>query len=221
LLPSLFDPSELRSEFNGKVLRYVVPEGGTVQKGEAYVELEAMKMVMPLKAGAAGQVKHLKGPGSIVAAGELLARLQLDDPSSAPQLGMFTGSFRLATNGSASSGTGGPSAALEKVKLALDGYAAQGDAKELAQDLLKEDELGSKLEHALASLEHYLNVERKFTESYAQGYSMDLVVSKLLEVEESPEEAARDLMAHGAVGRAELIGFGDGAVAKASGGRRG
>lgn len=52
---------------------------------------------------------------------------------------MFTGSFRLATNGSASSGTGGPSAALEKVKLALDGYAAQGDAKELAQDLLKEE----------------------------------------------------------------------------------
>lgn len=52
---------------------------------------------------------------------------------------MFTGSFRLATNGSASRGTGGPSAALEKVKLALDGYAAQGDAKELAQDLLKEE----------------------------------------------------------------------------------
>ena len=66
-------------------------------------------------------------------------RLQLDDPSSAPQLSMFTGSFRLATNGSASSGTGSPSAALEKVKLALDGYAAQGDAKELAQDLLKEE----------------------------------------------------------------------------------
>lgn len=52
---------------------------------------------------------------------------------------MFTGSFRLATNGSASSGTGGPSAAVEKVKLALDGYAAQGDAKELAQELLKEE----------------------------------------------------------------------------------
>ena len=54
---------------------------------------------------------------------------------------MFTGSFRLATNGSASSGTGGPSGtmALEKVKLALDGYAPQGDAKELAQDLLKEE----------------------------------------------------------------------------------
>lgn len=55
---------------------------------------------------------------------------------------MFTGSFRLATNGSASSGgTGGPSGtmALEKVKLALDGYAAQGDAKELAQELLKEE----------------------------------------------------------------------------------
>eukprot|EP00913_Durusdinium_trenchii_P029475 g27628.t1 len=42
LLPTIFDPSELRSDFNGKVLRYLVPEGEVVKKGQAYVELEAM-----------------------------------------------------------------------------------------------------------------------------------------------------------------------------------
>ncbi len=66
-------------------------------------------------------------------------RLQLDDPSSAPQLGIFKGTFHLATNGS-SSGSG--TSPVEKVRLALDGYAQQGDAKELAQELLKEDIFG-------------------------------------------------------------------------------
>ena len=66
-------------------------------------------------------------------------RLQLDDPSSAPQLGIFKGTFHLATNGSSSDSGPGP---MEKVRLALDGYAQQGDAKELAQELLKEDNLG-------------------------------------------------------------------------------
>lgn len=69
-----------------------------------------------------------------------------------------------------------------------------------------EEETGSKLDQALTALEHYLSVERKFSDSYAQGCSMDLVVAKLLDAESSPEEAARDLSAHGAPGRAELVG---------------
>ncbi|CAJ1362429.1 unnamed protein product, partial [Effrenium voratum] len=96
LLPTIFDPSELRSDFNGKVIRYLIPEGGSVSKGQAYVELEAMKMVMSLKAGASGKVSHLKGPGAIVQAGEQLAKLQLDDPGSSPQLELFQGDFRLS-----------------------------------------------------------------------------------------------------------------------------
>lgn len=126
LLPTIFDRSELRSDFNGKVIRYLVPEGGSVQKGQAYVELEAMKMVMPLKASAAGLVKQLKGPGSIVAAGELLARLQLEDPSSAPQLDPFVGTFSLATEAPGPrTATAGPEATA-KVCRALEGYAMQG-----------------------------------------------------------------------------------------------
>eukprot|EP00913_Durusdinium_trenchii_P031867 g29845.t1 len=79
LLPTVFDASELRSDFNGKVMRYLVPEGGLVKKDEAYVELEAMKMIMPLKARATGKLKQLKGPNSIVQAGELLGTLQLQE----------------------------------------------------------------------------------------------------------------------------------------------
>eukprot|EP00438_Fugacium_kawagutii_P017620 Skav201062 [mRNA] locus=scaffold2848:157219:163742:- [translate_table: standard] len=100
LLPTIFDASELRSDFNGKVMRSSVARaiheplgGGTVKKDEAYVELEAMKMIMPLKAGpgillahfqdfqarATGKLKQLKGANSIVQAGELLGTLQLED----------------------------------------------------------------------------------------------------------------------------------------------
>ena len=47
----VYDPSELRSDVNGKVVRYLHDEGAEVAKGESYIELEAMKMIMSLKAG--------------------------------------------------------------------------------------------------------------------------------------------------------------------------
>ena len=50
-------------------------------RGESYIELEAMKMIMSLKSSEAGKVTHALSAGSIVSAGELLARLELKDPS--------------------------------------------------------------------------------------------------------------------------------------------
>ena len=197
LLPTIFDLSELRSDFNGKVIRYLINEGGAVQKGQAYVELEAMKMIMPLKAGASGSVKHVKQPGSIVQAGELLARLQLDDPSSVPQLEPFQGVFSL---------TRGPRGeeSREGVARALEGYAAQGTASELVDELMAQEEIGSQLEQALGALERYLSVERHFADSYALGKGQDLVVASLLERQE-PLEVAKLLRAHQVAWRGELV----------------
>lgn len=48
LLQQQQDPSLLRSEANGKVVRFLVPDGGVVEKGQAFAELEAMKMIMTL-----------------------------------------------------------------------------------------------------------------------------------------------------------------------------
>ena len=53
--------------------------GGMVKKDQAYVELEAMKMIMPLKARASGKLKQRKSAGGMVQAGELLATLQLEE----------------------------------------------------------------------------------------------------------------------------------------------
>ncbi|CAJ1399376.1 unnamed protein product [Effrenium voratum] len=199
LLPTIFDPSELRSDFNGKVIRYLIPEGGSVSKGQAYVELEAMKMVMSLKAGASGKVSHLKGPGAIVQAGEQLAKLQLDDPGSSPQLELFQGDFRLS--GAASKVAEGASG---RALLALDGFAPRSSAEALAQEILgSKEQLGEKLEHALQALERYLVVERPFAEAYCHGLSEDLAVARVIEAE---ADAAGLLRAHAQVKwRGELV----------------
>ncbi|CAK9008630.1 unnamed protein product, partial [Durusdinium trenchii] len=136
-------------------------------------------------------------------------RLHLDDPSSAPQLEPFTGPFALARTVSGHPGSFDASAdAARRVRLALEGYAAQGSAKELAEELLSaEEEIGTKLEHALTALERYLSVERPFAEAYAAGCSADLTVAQVLEAQESEEEAISSLRAHGvAAWRSELIG---------------
>eukprot|EP00931_Biecheleriopsis_adriatica_P068099 TRINITY_DN4212_c0_g1_i3.p1 TRINITY_DN4212_c0_g1~~TRINITY_DN4212_c0_g1_i3.p1 ORF type:complete len:2077 (+),score=502.62 TRINITY_DN4212_c0_g1_i3:244-6231(+) len=95
--PKIRDPSELRSDFNGKLVRYLHADGTDIKEGEAFVELEAMKMIMSLRASVAGKVHHTLGPGSIVGAGDLLATLDLADPSKVTLVKPFAGCFVLSS----------------------------------------------------------------------------------------------------------------------------
>jgi len=97
--PRIRDPSELRSDFNGKLVRYLHADGADIKEGEPFVELEAMKMIMSLRSGVAGKIHHTLGPGSIVAAGDLLATLDLADPSKVQMVKPFTGAFTLSKDG--------------------------------------------------------------------------------------------------------------------------
>merc|ERR1719487_971573 len=97
--PNLRDPSELRSEFNGKVVRYLHADGADVEKDEPYVELEAMKMIMSLRSGEAGKIKHSLSAGSIVSPGQLLATLKLADPGSVQTVQSFSGEYPLIVQG--------------------------------------------------------------------------------------------------------------------------
>ncbi|CAK9093363.1 Acetyl-CoA carboxylase 2 (ACC-beta) [Durusdinium trenchii] len=98
MVPNVYDPSELRSDVNGKVVRYLHDEGTEIAAGDAYIELEAMKMIMALKSSEAGKVSHALSAGSIVSAGELLARLELKDPSKVKKILPFEGEFSLGVN---------------------------------------------------------------------------------------------------------------------------
>jgi len=93
LMPTIFDPSELRTDVTGKVVRYLQDNGSAVDAGQPYVEVEAMKMIMPIKASESGKITHSLSPGSVISAGDLLASLELTDPSKVKKIGTFDGTL--------------------------------------------------------------------------------------------------------------------------------
>ncbi|XP_030632156.1 acetyl-CoA carboxylase isoform X2 [Chanos chanos] len=85
------DPSLLRSPSAGKLIQYMVEDGGHVSAGHCYAEIEVMKMVMTLTAAEAGQVHFVKRAGAVLEAGCVIARLELDDPSRVRKAELYTG----------------------------------------------------------------------------------------------------------------------------------
>mmetsp|Transcript_13003 Transcript_13003/g.28230 ORF Transcript_13003/g.28230 Transcript_13003/m.28230 type:complete len:2095 (-) Transcript_13003:158-6442(-) len=98
LMPTIFDPSELVSDVTGKVVRYLQDNGAPVEAGQPFVEVEAMKMIMPIKATESGKITHNLSPGSVISAGDLLASLELKDPSKVKKIGTFEGSLDIAAS---------------------------------------------------------------------------------------------------------------------------
>ena len=94
--PTIFDPSELRTDVTGKVVRYLQDNGAPVEAGEPYVEVEAMKMIMPIKASESGKITHSLSAGSVISAGDLLASLELKDPSKVKKIVTFEGDLDTA-----------------------------------------------------------------------------------------------------------------------------
>ncbi|XP_066599220.1 acetyl-CoA carboxylase-like isoform X1 [Prorops nasuta] len=87
------DPSLLRSPSAGKLISFLLEDGGHVEAGKAYAEIEVMKMVMTVTAGESGNVFYVKRPGAVLEAGTLIARLDLDDPSLVTKAQEYTGQF--------------------------------------------------------------------------------------------------------------------------------
>lgn len=75
------DPTKLLSPSPGKLVRFMVEDGSKLKAGDAYAEIEIMKMYMPLLACDAGVITFLKCAGSILKAGDCLGTLVLDDLS--------------------------------------------------------------------------------------------------------------------------------------------
>ncbi|KAK3798057.1 hypothetical protein RRG08_034617 [Elysia crispata] len=87
------DPTILRSPSAGKMISYLVEDGGHVYAGDVFAEIEVMKMVMELRASENGCVHYLKRPGAVLDAGCIVAYLSLDDPSRVQQAKLFEGSL--------------------------------------------------------------------------------------------------------------------------------
>ncbi|KAJ0732929.1 putative ligase [Helianthus annuus] len=93
LLQNDHDPSKLMAETPCKLLRYLVADGSHVDADTPYVEVEVMKMCMPLLSPSSGVIQFKMSEGQAMQAGELIARLDLDDPSAVRKAEPFTGSF--------------------------------------------------------------------------------------------------------------------------------
>eukprot|EP01135_Chromosphaera_perkinsii_P003334 Nk52_evm34s240 gene=Nk52_evmTU34s240 len=87
------DPTRITSASPGKLTRYLVEDGEHIEKGQAFAEIEVMKMYMTLQATESGILTHTCREGGVVAPGDLLGTLVLDDPSRVQRPTPFTGKF--------------------------------------------------------------------------------------------------------------------------------
>ncbi|XP_065548557.1 acetyl-CoA carboxylase 2 isoform X2 [Lathamus discolor] len=85
------DPTVLRSPSAGKLLQYTVDDGGHVDEGSVFAEIEVMKIIMTLTVEEAGRVHYIKRPGALLEPGCVIARLELDDPTKVKPAQPFTG----------------------------------------------------------------------------------------------------------------------------------
>ncbi|XP_055343612.1 acetyl-CoA carboxylase-like [Paramacrobiotus metropolitanus] len=87
------DPTLMRAPSAGKLLNYLVENGGRVIRNQPYAEIEVMKMVMTLTASLSGVLEQVKRPGAVLEAGSVIGRLALDDPSRVQELRLHSDPF--------------------------------------------------------------------------------------------------------------------------------
>ncbi|SLM39330.1 acetyl-carboxylase [Lasallia pustulata] len=91
LLEQENDPTQLRTPSPGKLVKFTVENGEHIKKGQAFAEVEVMKMYMPLITQEDGVVQLIKQPGATLEAGDILGILTLDDPSKVKHAQPFSG----------------------------------------------------------------------------------------------------------------------------------
>ncbi|KAL5777128.1 hypothetical protein ACOSP7_010054 [Xanthoceras sorbifolium] len=136
LLQNDHDPSKLVAETPCKLLRYLVSDGSHIDADAPYAEVEVMKMCMPLLSPASGVIQFKMAEGQAMQAGELIARLDLDDPSAVRKAEPFHGSFPILGPPTAISGKVHQrcAASLNAACMILAGYEHNID--EVVQNLL-------------------------------------------------------------------------------------
>ena len=102
-----YDPTSLRTDVAGKLVKRLVADGAKVKKGEPFAEIEVMKMFMPLKVEEAGIVTWCMNEGAALAPGNLLASLALDNPENVTPVEVFEGDLDVLGWGNATSSSSG------------------------------------------------------------------------------------------------------------------
>jgi acetyl-CoA carboxylase/biotin carboxylase 1 len=125
-----YDPTKLTSGVAGKIARLLVQDGSHVDAGEAFVEIEVMKMYMPLKALESGTVHFQMSQGATLSPGDVIALVDLDNPESVVTAEEFKGTIvqadvvedRDAQNDQSTPAHLKQKAALKSLQQVLEGY---------------------------------------------------------------------------------------------------
>ncbi len=88
-----YDPTRLTSSVAGKLARLLVSDESHVNAGDPYVEIEVMKMYMPLKAPEAGYISFQMSEGATLSPGDVIALMKLDNPDKVVKAELFTDSL--------------------------------------------------------------------------------------------------------------------------------
>ncbi|XP_071722600.1 acetyl-CoA carboxylase 1-like [Rutidosis leptorrhynchoides] len=136
LLQNDHDPSKVIAETPCKLMRYLVSDGSHIDADTPYAEVEVMKMCMPLLSPASGVIHFQMSEGQAMQAGELIAKIDLDDPSAVRKAEPFLGSFPLLGPPTATSGKVHLrcAASLNAARMVLAGY--EHKIEEVVQSLL-------------------------------------------------------------------------------------
>jgi acetyl-CoA carboxylase/biotin carboxylase 1 len=86
-----YDPTCLRTDVAGKLVKKLVPDGTHLKKGDAYCEIEVMKMFMPLKVTETGTLTWQNNEGAALSPGDLIASFDLDNPENVASTIIFEG----------------------------------------------------------------------------------------------------------------------------------
>ena len=120
-------------------MRYLQDNGANVEAGQPYIEVEAMKMIVPIKATESGKITHNLSAGSVITAGDLLASLELKDPSKVKKIGTFEGVLDISETTAEISPASAVSNILSGYKLDAESVAAA--ALDSAADVAEAAEL--------------------------------------------------------------------------------
>ena len=133
------DPTKLRSPSPGKLVRLPIEDGGHVNKGEPFAEIEVMKMYMALTAAESGTIHILKQIGSLLQVNDIIAILTLDDPTKVRYPSVYEGLLpKMGPPNMRSTKTHLIFRRLRRdIDLILEGYHTQSRLDELVQQLFK------------------------------------------------------------------------------------
>ena len=85
-----YDPTNLSTDVAGKLVKQLVADGAHLNKGDAYAEIEVMKMFLPLKVEESGTITWSANEGAALSPGFNIGSLALDNPDAVKTAVVFT-----------------------------------------------------------------------------------------------------------------------------------